>query len=503
MTDQITRAPGGVTRDIVQKLWRLCDILRDDGITYQAYVTELTYLLFLKMLAETGREGALPADARWASLTSRQGEVLLTHYRALLLRLGTEGAGTVRTIFADAQTSLRKPTNLHELVTQIDRLDWYSAKTEGLGDLYEGLLEKNAAEKKSGAGQYFTPRPLIDCMVRLLQPRPGEIIQDPAAGTGGFLVAADRFIKDRTDDLFALKTEAERRFQREEAFRGLELVPDTHRLLLMNLMLHGIGGDLVRGGDTMGPDGEALGPANLILTNPPFGTKKGGGRPARPDFTITADTSNKQLAFVEHVVRALHPGGRAGIVVPDNVLFADGAGRELRQWMMDVADLHTILRLPTGIFYAQGVKTNVLFLRRGPAKVAKGNTRAVWVYDMRAGQPAYGKTRPLRIEDFAAFEAAYGDDPNGAAATREDQGAEGRFRCFTRAEIAARSDILDIAWLRGSDEAGEDALDEPEDILEAMRTHLARALVEVEVEVEVEALTGEMAPRSSLAEAAE
>ena len=471
--------PRAVTRDIVQKLWRLCDILRDDGITYQAYVTELTYLLFLKMLAETGHEDRLPADLRWAGLTSRQGEALLTHYRALLLRLGTEGAPGVRTIFADAQTSLRKPTNLHELVSQIDRLDWYSAKAEGLGDLYEGLLEKNAAEKKSGAGQYFTPRPLIDCMVRLLQPQPGEIIQDPAAGTGGFLVAADRAIKDRTDDLFALKTEAERRFQREEAFRGLELVNDTHRLLLMNLMLHGIGGERVAGGDTLGPDGEALGPADLILTNPPFGTKKGGGRPARPDFTITAETSNKQLAFVEHVVRALRPGGRAGIVVPDNVLFADSAGRELRQWMMEVADLHTVLRLPTGIFYAQGVKTNVLFLRRGPAKVAKGNTNGVWVYDMRAGQPAYGKTRPLRADDFAAFEAAYGADPNGGAA-RVDQGEVGRFRRFTRPDIAARADNLDIAWLRGSDEAGEDMLEEPEDILEAMRMHLARAMVEVE-----------------------
>ena len=479
------------TKDIVQKLWRLCDILRDDGITYQAYVTELTYLLFLKMLAETGREDRLPTDGRWASLTSRQGEALLTHYRALLLRLGTEGHPAVRTIFADAQTSIRKPTNLHELVSQIDRLDWYSAKEEGLGDLYEGLLEKNAAEKKSGAGQYFTPRPLIDCIVSVLQPQPGEVIQDPAAGTGGFLVAADAYIKARTDQLFKLG-ETRSRFQREEAFRGLELVPDTHRLLLMNLMLHGIGGDHVRGGDAMGPDGEALGQAQLILTNPPFGTKKGGGRPARPDFTITADTSNKQLAFVEHVVRALRPGGRAGIVVPDNVLFTDGAGRELRTWMMDVADLHTILRLPTGIFYAQGVKTNVIFLRRTDR--AKGGTQATWVYDMRAGQPAYGKTRPLRPDDFSAFVAAYGSDPNGTA-LRADEGAERRFRPFTRDEIAERQDNLDIAWLRGSDEAGEDALEEPEDILEAMRTHLARA------RVEVEALVGEFGGEPVLAAA--
>ena len=229
------------TRDIVQKLWRLCDILRDDGITYQAYVTELTYLLFLKMLQETDREVVLPADYRWSSLTAREGEALLTHYRALLLKLGTEGGPSVRIIFTDAQTALRKPANLRELVSQIDRLGWYEATEEGLGNLYEGLLEKNAAEKKSGAGQYFTPRPLIDCMVRLLQPQPGEVVQDPAAGTGGFLVAADRFIKAATDDLFTLP-EAQQRFQREQAFNGLELVPDTHRLLLMNLLLHGITG---------------------------------------------------------------------------------------------------------------------------------------------------------------------------------------------------------------------------------------------------------------------
>jgi type I restriction enzyme M protein len=484
---------GTATANIVQRLWNLCNILRDDGITYQDYVTELTYLLFLKMLAETGREDILPRDCRWDSLTAREGDALLNHYRALLLKLGQSSHTGVRAVFVDAQTSLRKPANLRELVGQIDKLDWYSAKEEGLGDLYEGLLEKNAAEKKSGAGQYFTPRPLIDCMVRLLKPQPGEVIQDPAAGTGGFLVAADRFIKQRSDDLFALP-KPQQEFQRREAFRGLELVPDTHRLLVMNLLLHDIDPDNVKGGDTLGPDGEALGQADVILTNPPFGTKKGGGRPVRSDFTITPDTSNKQLAFVEHIVRALKPGGRAGVVVPDNVLFADGIGRDLRRWMMEVADLHTILRLPTGIFYAQGVKTNVLFLRRG--RTAKGNTQAVWVYDMRAGQPAYGKTRPLRVDDFAAFEAAYGDDPNGGAA-REDQGPEGRFRRFTRDEVAARGENLDIAWLRGGDEAAEDALEEPADILEAIRTHLARAMVEVD------ALAGELNGNGPKWEAAE
>jgi type I restriction enzyme M protein len=485
------------TSNIVQKLWGLCNILRDDGITYQAYVTELTYLLFLKMLAETAREDALPTEYRWASLTAREGDALLTHYRRLLLSLGDAakpvGTPATRAIFAGAQTALKKPANLRELVGQIDRLDWYSAKEEGLGDLYEGLLEKNAGEKKSGAGQYFTPRPLIDCMVRLLKPRAGEVVQDPAAGTGGFLVAADRFVKAATDDLFALP-KPQQEFQRRQALRGLELVDDTQRLLLMNLMLHSIEPDGVKGGDTLGPDGEGLGQADLILSNPPFGTKKGGGRPVRSDFTITAETSNKQLAFVEHIVRALKPGGRAGIVLPDNVLFAEGAGRELRRWVMEVADLHTILRLPTGIFYAQGVKTNVLFLRRRTK--AKGGTQGIWVYDMRAGQPAYGKTRPLRVADFAAFEAAYGDDPNGGA-PRTDEGPEGRWRRFTRDEIAARTDNLDISWLRDSDEAAEDALEEPADILDAMREHLARAMAEID------GLTQEIGGTPAMPEAAQ
>src|SRR6266446_6594427 len=354
----------GNTREIVGKLWSLCNILRDDGITYTDYVTELTFLLFLKMLAETGHEERLPKEHRWSGLLKREGIDLLEYYRQLLLDLGNPKKTkdqVVLAIFSDAQTKLRKPANLKALTSAIDKLDWYSAREEGLGNLYEGLLEKNAAEKKSGAGQYFTPRPLIDCMVRLMKPEPGEIIQDPAAGTGGFLVAADRYIKDKTDDLYKLK-ESESFFQRRNAFVGIELVPDTHRLCLMNLMLHGIE-SMVESGDTLSPDGERVGKADVILTNPPFGAKKGGGRPTRTDFSVTADTSNKQLAFVEHIARALKPGSRAAVVLPDNVLYGEegGAGRRLRTWMMELCDVHTILRLPTGIFYAQSVKTNVVF----------------------------------------------------------------------------------------------------------------------------------------------
>ncbi len=308
-----------------------------------------------------------------------------------------------------------------------------------------------------------------------MQPQAGEVIQDPAAGTGGFIVAADRFIKDHTDGLFTLPKE-QVFFQKRNAFVGLELVPDAHRLCLMNLMLHGIE-EGIELGDTLSPDGEALPKADLILTNPPFGTKKGGGRPNRADFSITADTSNKQLAFVEHIVRALKPGGRAAVVVPDNVLFEDNTGRRLRTWLMELCDLHTILRLPTGIFYALGVKTNVLFLTRG--KTDKTNTKAVWVYDLRNQVEAFGKTRPLTVADFAEFEKAFGSDPLGKA-KRKDQSEEGRFRCFSRDEIKARNDNLDISWLRDTEAEAEEHLTEPEDIAAAIVGHLRAALDEIE-----------------------
>jgi type I restriction enzyme M protein len=471
--------PNGITRDIVAKLWNLCNVLRDDGITYTDYVTELTFLLFLKMLAETGHEDRLPKEHRWAVLLKKEGIDLLEYYRQLLLDLGNskkEKDPVVLAIFTDAQTKLRKPTNLEGLIRAIDKLDWFSAREEGLGNLYEGLLEKNAAEKKSGAGQYFTPRPLIDCMVRLVQPQPGEIIQDPAAGTGGFIVAADRYIKDNTDDLYKLPKTVTADFQRKQAYVYLEHVVDTHRLCLMNLMLHGID-SMVEGGDTLSPDGERIGKATVILTNPPFGTKKGGGRPNRSDFSITADTSNKQLAFVEHIVRALEPGGRAAVVLPDNVLFEDGVGRRLRTWMMELCDLHTILRLPTGIFYAQGVKTNVIFFTRG--KNDKANTKDVWVYDMRANMSSFGKSKPLILADFSEFEKAYGTDPLGKS-ERKDQGEEGRFRLYSREQVAERNDNLDIAWLRDTSNDPEDEMTEPEELAAAITMHLKNALEEIE-----------------------
>jgi type I restriction enzyme M protein len=428
------------------------------------------------MTEETGTAAQLPEGQRWPDLVAKDGIEQLEFYRTTLVHLGSHGSRLVQAIFANASTTLRQPRNLKKLVESIDALDWYSARTEGLGDLYEGLLERNANETKSGAGQYFTPRPLIESMVALVQPRAGEVIQDPAAGTGGFLVAADRWVREHTGGLFDLD-EAGQRFQRRDAFHAMELVPDTHRLLLMNAMLHGIEGDHLHLGDTLSSDGASLPTADVILTNPPFGTKKGGGRPTRDDFTFP--TSNKQLAFLQHVYRGLRPGGRAAVVVPDNVLFEEGVGAQIRADLMDKCDLHTILRLPTGIFYAMGVKTNVLFFTRGPATRDSDNTERTWVYDMRANMPSFGKRTPLTRAHFEGFEVAFGSDPSGRAA-RTDTGAAGRFRCFTRELVRARGDNLDIAWLRDETAENHDEMPEPDEIAAEILAKLREAIEEIE-----------------------
>jgi type I restriction enzyme M protein len=310
-------------------------------------------------------------------------------------------------------------------------------------------------------------------MVALINPQPGEVIQDPALGTGGFLIAADRFIKEQTDELHMLKV-AQQKFQKFDAFMGMELVPDVHRLAMMNLMLHGIEGH-VSLADTLSPAGADLPKVDVIMTNPPFGTKKGGGRPTRDDFTFP--TSNKQLAFLEHIYRGLKAGGRAAVVVPDNVLFEDNTGRQIRTDLMDKCNLHTVLRMPTGIFYAQGVKTNVLFFSRGAKD--KGNTKAVWIYDLRTNMPAFGKRTPLTREHFAEFEKAFGKDALGKS-KRKDQGEEGRFRKFTREDIAKRGDNLDISWLRDEDDEGAGALPEPEEIVAEIMLSLTTAMEEME-----------------------
>lgn len=332
------------TQEIVAKLWNLCNVLRDDGITYHQYVTELTYILFLKMAKETGVEAkfaegvitlegdSLTAeqiaenaqkqiikDYSWDVLKSKSGIELYNYYKDLLRLFGTYCKGRVREIYNGAVTNIEEPKNLEKIITTIDKLDWYSAREEGLGNLYEGLLEKNASEKKSGAGQYFTPRVLIDVMTRLIKPQPGELCNDPACGTFGFMIAAHRCVKEQTDDFFNLDEDAYK-FERNEAFTGCELVHDTHRLALMNAMLHDIDGE-IKLGDTLSNLGKSMNGYDVVLTNPPFGTKKGGERATRDDFTYP--TSNKQLNFLQHIYRSLKANGkaRAAVVLPDNVLF--------------------------------------------------------------------------------------------------------------------------------------------------------------------------------------
>ncbi|MBI5030265.1 MAG: N-6 DNA methylase [Chloroflexi bacterium] len=341
-----------ITHDLVAKLWNLCNILKDDGVTYHQYVVELTYLLFLKMAKEIGVENQLPKGYRWDDLEATDASNRLKFYNQILHYLGNQDSSLVKEIFADANSSIKKPNTLSMLVTEIDKLDWYSAKQEGLGDIYEGLLEKNASDKKSGAGQYFTLRPLIDSMVAVMKPVIDDIIQDPAAGTCGFIIAANRYILDHSKP--SNWSRAQKNKYKKDTFYGMEHVQDTYRLGLMNLFLHGIESDSLhaglRYGDTLSPDGQKLPKATLILTNPPFGSKKGGGLPDRADFLYP--TSNKQLCFLQHIYLGLEPGGRAAVVLPDNVLFDGNVGKQIRADLMDKCNLHTILRLPSGIFYS-------------------------------------------------------------------------------------------------------------------------------------------------------
>ncbi|KNZ40651.1 N-6 DNA methylase [Acetobacterium bakii] len=424
-------------QEIVGKLWNLCNVLRDDGITYHQYVTELTYLLFLKMAKETNTDEPIPEAYRWDMLAKKQGIELKRFYTELLNHLGEKCTGRIREIYAGARSNIEEPKNLEKIITNIDGLDWYSAKEEGLGNLYEGLLEKNANEKKSGAGQYFTPRILINIMTRLMAPQPGELCNDPACGTFGFMIAADRYVKKHNDDNFDLSLEAQD-FQKDKAFTGCELVHDTHRLALMNAMLHDIEGEILLA-DTLSNQGKVMKNYDLVLTNPPFGTKKGGERTTRDDLTFPS--SNKQLNFLQHIYRSLKANGkaRAAVVLPDNVLFADGDGASIRGDLMNKCNLHTILRLPTGIFYAQGVKTNVLFFTRG--KTEKNNTKDVWIYDLRTNMQTFGKTKTLNEEHFVDFIKAY---------TAEDRALveDERFSCFTREEIKAKNDSLDLGLIR-------------------------------------------------------
>ena len=430
------------------------------------------------MAKETETENSIPEQYRWDELVKRDGIELKRFYNNLLTDLGEAATGRIREIYAGARSNIEEPANLKKIISNIDALDWYSAKIEGLGVLYEGLLEKNANEKKSGAGQYFTPRVLIDVMTELIAPQPGEKCNDPACGTFGFMIAADRYVKEHTDELFALTAE-EQEFQRNEAFTGGELVHETHRLALMNAMLHDINGP-IQLGNTLSNMGKAMKGYDVVLTNPPFGTKKGGERASRDDLTFL--TSNKQLNFLQHIYRSLRTDtgtARAAVVLPDNVLFADGDGENIRKDLMEKCSLHTILRLPTGIFYAQGVKTNVLFFERG--KKDTGNTNEVWIYDLRSNMPTFGKTNPLLKSHFDEFIECY---KAGHVQDREEtysaENPQGRWRKYTYEDILNRDKTsLDITWIRSGETEDNRTLVELLEEIENKAANISEAVMEL------------------------
>jgi type I restriction enzyme M protein len=437
--------------DVVAKLWGFCHTLRHDGVDYGDYIEQLTYLLFLKMADERGIE--LPEQADWPFLRKQSGTDLVDTYVEVLRILGRQ-PGILGDIYSGAQNRFSNPVNLHKLVGLIDETEWTSLDVDIKAAVFEGLLEKAASEGKKGAGQYFTPRVLIQSMVRCMKPDPRTrrdfAIGDPACGTGGFLVAAYEWFKEETGG--ALSRELAKRV-RQSTYFGQELVARPRRLALMNLYLHQVEPHI-----SLTDSIYEMPPAqryDVILTNPPFGTKGANQAPDRDDFVI--QTSNKQLNFVQHVLTILKPGGRVAMVVPDNVLFAQQAA-DVFEVLMEDCDLHTVLRCPGGTFspYTEGTKTNVIFFTKGRP------TEETWIFDARANVPKITKkSRPLTSKHFADFERCYGDDPNGHGTRTESDSAEGRWRTFSLNEIKEHHYKLDsFKWLR--DEEGDDPNDLPE-----------------------------------------
>lgn len=452
---------------VVQKLWNYCNVLRDAGLSYQDYIEQLTYLLFLKMADERKQlqpEKApnIPKDYDWQSLLKLEGDALDIQYRKTLETLGRE-SGMLGTIFRKAQSKIQNPALLRRLIADlIDREEWMTLDVDVKGDAYEGLLEKNAEDTKTGAGQYFTPRALIRAIVDVIRPKPGETIHDPACGTGGFFLIAHEYLSNR--DNYRLDAEQKRRL-RYETVSGDEIVDNTARLCSMNLYLHGVGGDEspVKVGDCLAsPPSENY---NIVVTNPPFGKKssitvvneegeetKEAAIYYREDFW--AKTSNKQLNFLQHVKSLLKMNGRAAIVVPDNVLFEGGAGETVRRKLLHECEVHTLLRLPTGIFYAQGVKANVLFFDRKPASETPW-TKTLWIYDFRTNQHFTLKTNTLKRGDLNDFVSCF--NPKNRFERKETE----RFHGFEYDELLKRDKVnLDIFWLK--DESLEDSANLPD-----------------------------------------
>ena len=465
---------------IVQRLWNYCNVLRDDGVSYGDYVEQLTYLVFLKMADEQtkppfNKKSIIPANYDWLSLSEKDGDALEVHYRHMLETLAKE-SGMLGVIFRKSQNKIQDPAKLRRLIELINGETWLGLDIDVKGDIYEGLLQKNAEDTKSGAGQYFTPRPLIKAIVEVMKPEPGMTICDPACGTGGFLLASHDYISHYDID------KAQKQFLKLNTFKGWDIVDNVVRLCVMNLYLHGIGGgeSPIKTGDALISDpGDRF---DMVLTNPPFGKKSsytivnGDGKAGKDSQTYERDdfwatTSNKQLNFLQHVKTILKINGKAAIVVPDNVLFEGGAGETVRKKLLAETDVHTLLRLPTGVFYAQGVKANVLFFDRKQAS-EKPWTEKLWIYDLRTNQHFTLKTNPLAYDSLKHFIECYNPE------NRHDRTETEKFRAFNYDELMQRDKAsLDIFWLK--DESLEDSENLPDpDILARDITENLRAALE-------------------------
>lgn len=470
-----------ITNNLVQKIWSFCDTLRDDGLGYNDYLEQLTYLLFLKMADENKSKYNLPQICDWKTLTKNSGGELLDQYEKVLKTLAESG-GMLENIFSGSHNKINDSAKLKKLITLIDEENWTSTGSDIKGEIYESLLQKNA--ENSGAGQYFTPRPVIQAMVECIQPKPRETIADPSCGTGGFFLGALEFLEKNKklsfDDVSFLKF---------NTFYGWEIEKGTARLCLMNLYLHGIG-DLKQTPEVHVTDSlkfDVKQKVKIVLANPPFGKSSSDiptidekqaekeGYFLRNDFWVT--TGNKQLAFLQHIITMLAEDGRAAIVLPDSVLFEGGAGEIIRKKILEEVNLHTILRLPTGIFYAQGVKANVLFLEKKKNKNERG-TKEIWFYDYRTNIHHTPKKNPLNYESLKDFVSCYN---HGNILDRKETWSEkslyGRWRKYTYEEIITRDKTnFEISWLQDDNEIDIANLPDPEDLLNEIIENMGNAL---------------------------
>lgn len=474
-----------ITNNLVAKIWSFCDTLRDDGVNYTDYLEQITYLLFLKMADEFSRppynkDFNLPKNCDWQFLLNHSTDNLTTAYFDALQNL-SNSKGMLGNIFNGAQNKIHDPYKLKKLIELLDEEEWVSESNDVKGDIYESLLQKSA--ESSGAGQYFTPRAIIKAMVECIQPKPKESIWDPSCGTGGFFLGAIEYLN--THYKKELEKKDVKEFFQQHTFKGWEIVPSTARLCFMNLFLHGVG-DMQKTPDINIVDSLLDPPTEkpkIILANPPFGKsssytitndKKLGEQvdfKYREDFWTT--TSNKQLAFVQHIISILQEEGRAAIVLPDNVLFEGGAGEIIRKELLEKTDLHTILRLPTGIFYANGVKCNVLFLEK-----KKSKNREIWFFDYRTNVHHTLKKQVLKYENLIPFVECYqSDDKEKTNETWCEENPKGRFRKYTYDEILARDKTnFDIFWLKDDNYIDLDSLPEPEILAQEIIDGLESAL---------------------------